>query len=141
MVGIKTLLDMADEESGDLDKADAPGYKGPERRKVNQRIAWEAEMHAENSNRFEAIEREQKELRSRQDAMQKELAANTSATHAGNADIKTLLAIVQGGRKGIRFGMSVGRALNLFARWVIPIIGAFAAIWAVFHGKAPGGEL
>lgn len=34
-------------------------------------------------------------------------------------------------------GMKVLGALGAFAKWLAPIIGVFAAIWALFHGGTP----
>lgn len=104
-----------------------------------EKSEWAAKMeqqHEENSARFEAIE-------ARQNEFSEELSTNTKVTREGNENISTLLAIVQGGRKGVRTGLALGRWLSVLAKWAQPIVWLIVVVWALLHGhmpKPPGEE-
>jgi sigma54-dependent transcription regulator len=89
-----------------------------------------ADMHQQNTNRFELIEKRQAEFYI-------DLKKNTEATERIESAIGTLVDVISGGRKSIRFGIKLGQFLSAFARFALPIINVAAALWLLAHGRLP----
>ena len=69
-----------------------------------------------------------------------ELAANTEATLRVECNTKELVELLKMARTGVRFFAATGRVLRKLAVWVGPFIALASFLWAMAHGKLPGGH-
>jgi hypothetical protein len=67
------------------------------------------------------------------------LSANTEVTLRVESNTNELVELLKLAKGGIGFFTSTGRALRNVVIWFGPFIAFVAAIWALIHGKYPGG--
>lgn len=72
-------------------------------------------------------------------AMRAELAANTEATLRVECNTKELVELLKLAKGGLSFFTAAGGVLRKMVVWFGPFIAFAAAVWALAHGKWPGG--
>jgi hypothetical protein len=68
-----------------------------------------------------------------------ELSANTEATLRVESNTQELVELLKMAKGGLGFFTATGRVLRKCVVWFGPFIAFAAAVWALMHGKWPGG--
>jgi hypothetical protein len=91
-------------------------------------------------DRIDALEQRMSAIEHAVPNLQSELASNTEVTLRIECNTKELVELLKLAKTGVSFFAGVGRALRKLAIWFGPFIAIASLLWAMAHGKLPGGH-
>lgn len=90
--------------------------------------------------RVEALEKRMAAVEHHLSDLRPELSANTEATLRVESNTRELVELMKIAKSGVGFFATTGRVLRRLAIWAGPFIALGSFIWAIMHGRMPGGN-